>query len=212
MKLTKYEHACFTLEKEGKLLVVDPGAYTTDLGAPENVIAIVITHEHADHFDPDALSALIAHNPDAVIYGHHDIVKQLGDTLPNTAVEVGHQIEAAPFRLEFFGGTHATIHPDFPPVANFGVMIDDTVYYPGDSFTLPEKPVKVLALPVTAPWMRIAEAMDYAAIVKANVVFPTHDGIASDTGKQLADRMIPSFVEAYGGIYKRLSSPHEIDG
>ena len=25
MKLTKYEHACFTVEKDGKLLVVDPG-------------------------------------------------------------------------------------------------------------------------------------------------------------------------------------------
>ena len=40
MKLTKYEHACLTVEKDGKLLVVDPGAYTTDLPALESVIAI----------------------------------------------------------------------------------------------------------------------------------------------------------------------------
>ena len=58
MKLTKYEHACFTIEAEGKLVVVDPGAFTTDLGTPENVVAIVVTHEHPDHFDVNALGAL----------------------------------------------------------------------------------------------------------------------------------------------------------
>ena len=57
MKLTKYEHACFTLEKDGKMLVVDPGTFTTKLDPPENVVGIVITHEHSDHFDVNALSA-----------------------------------------------------------------------------------------------------------------------------------------------------------
>lgn len=211
MKLTKYEHACFTVEKDGKLLVVDPGIWTTDLGAPENVIAIVVTHEHPDHFDPNALGALIAHNPDAIIYGHEDIVKQLGDTLPNSTVSSGDSVIAGPFQLEFFGGSHATIHPSFPNVANLGVMINNTIYYPGDALSQPAKPVAVLALPVVAPWMKLSDAMDYVTEVKADIVFPTHDAIASDSGKQLPDRMIPHFVEAYGGTYQRLNSPLEVD-
>ena len=137
---------------------------------------------------------------------------QIGDTLPNKAIAAGDKINSPPFTLEFFGGTHATIHPSLPPVANLGVMINETVYYPGDSFTNPEKSVKVLALPVTAPWMRIAEAMDYVGDIKAHIVFPTHDAVASETGKQLADKMIPSFVESYGGSYQRLTSSLEIDG
>lgn len=210
MKLTKYEHACFTLEKDGKLLVVDPGVLTTSLGTPENVAAIVITHEHPDHFDSNALGALLVHNPGMVIYAHENITKQLGDTLPHEAVSSGEVITVGPFALEFFGGQHAVIHPSIPVVANLGVMVNDTIYYPGDSFTEPGKKVNVLALPVTAPWLKISEVIDYVVKIQAELVFPTHDGVASDFGKQLPDRLIPSFVENYGGSYQRLTSPLDI--
>lgn len=211
MKLTKYEHTCFTLEKDGKLFVVDPGAYTTDLPALESVVAVVVTHDHPDHFDPNALSAIIAHNPDAMIYAHESITKQFGDTLPHTAVDVGQTVEAGPFILEFFGGEHATIHPDMPTPANLGVMINDKVYYPGDSFSLPGKPVDVLALPTAAPWMKMSEAFDFLSEVKPRLAFPTHDAIASDAGKGLADTMTPMFAEKAGTSYVRIVEPLQID-
>jgi L-ascorbate metabolism protein UlaG (beta-lactamase superfamily) len=210
MRLTKYEHACFTLEKDGKLLVVDPGVWTTDLASPENIVGIVVTHEHPDHFDVNALGALIAHNPDAVIYAHENITRQFGDALPHKAVSAGEIVTAGPFALEFFGGEHATIHPNIPVVANLGVMIDQAMYYPGDSFTKPNKPVKVLALTVTAPWLKISEVMDFLTDVKPELAFPTHDAIASDAGKSLPDRMLPSVAESYGGKYQRLNSPIEV--
>lgn len=212
MLLTKYEHACFTVEKDGKLLVVDPGAYTTDLPALESVVAIVITHEHPDHFDVTALGALIARNPEAVIYAHADITRQLGDSLPNQSVEAGQTMSAGPFTLEFLGGEHAIIHPDMPGVANLGVMINDSLYYPGDSFTLPQKPVTALALPVAAPWLKMSEAFDFLLAVKPTFVFPTHDAISSDAGKGLADTMTPTFAQKVGAEYKRLNEPIEIDG
>lgn len=212
MKLTKYEHACFTLEKDGKLLVVDPGVLTTSLDSPENVVAIVVTHEHADHFDPNALGALIAHNPDAVIYAHRAITKQLGGILLTRTVKAGDAVAAGPFRLEFFGGEHAVIHPDIPLVANLGVMINDTVYYPGDSFTLPNKPVDTLALPVGAPWLKISETFDFLVAIRPRFAFPTHDGVLSDFGKGLPDRMMPQFAEKVGTTYQRLTEPVEIDG
>ncbi len=212
MKLTKYEHACFTIEEDNKLLVVDPGVWTTDLGALENVVAIVITHEHADHFDPSALDAIISRSPDAVVYAHESITNQLNTAFMATPVSAGDVIEAVPFTLDFFGGKHAVIHSSIPVIANLGVMINDSVYYPGDSFTKPNKPVKALALPVTAPWMKIAEAMDYVSDVKPELAFPTHDAVASELGKQLPDRMIPAFMESYGGTYQRLTAPIEIDG
>jgi L-ascorbate metabolism protein UlaG (beta-lactamase superfamily) len=212
MKLTKYGHACFTVEKDGKLLVVDPGGWTTDLGSPENVVAIVITHEHQDHFDPNALGALVAHNPEAVIYAHESITKQLGDALPSQAVVAGEGVAAGPFKLEFYGGQHATIHPDMPVVANLGVMIEGKIYYPGDSFANPERPVDVLALPVSAPWMKTAEALDFLMAVKPRLAFPTHDAILSDAGKNLADNLASVFAEKVNTTYQRLSQPVEIDG
>lgn len=212
MKLTKYEHACFTLEKDGKLLVVDPGIWTTDLSAPENVAAVIVTHEHPDHFDPNALGAIIAHNPDARIFAHENITGQLGDALPHTAVIAGEGVEAGPFRLEFYGGEHAVIHSDLPVVANLGVMINGTVYYPGDSFTNPERPVDVLALPVGAPWLKISETLDFLTTIKPRFAFPTHDAVLSTAGKTLPDRMVPQFAEKVGTTYQRLSEPIEIDG
>lgn len=212
MKITKYEHACFTVEHEGKLLIVDPGAYTTSLAAPENVVAIVVTHEHADHFDVASLGAIIAHNPDAVIVAHADITRQFGDaTLPYHTVSTGDTYDVAPFHFEFFGGNHATIHPAMPAVANLGVMINDTIFYPGDSFVLPNKPVDTLALPVAAPWLKISEAIDYVMAVKPRLAFPTHDAVLSDIGKSMPDRMIPGFSEKEGTTYKRLNTLASIE-
>lgn len=212
MILTKYEHACFTLEKDGKLLVVDPGAFTTDLPALESVVAIVVTHQHPDHFDVTALGAIIAHSPEAVIYAHESITKQLADTLPNRAVVASEGIEIGPFRLEFYGGKHATIHTDIPIVANLGVMINGLVYYPGDSLTLPERPVDVLALPVSAPWMKQSESIDFLTAIKPRLAFPTHDAILSQTGKGLIDRLTGTFAQKVNVTYQRLSDPLEING
>ncbi len=211
MKLTKYEHACFTVEKEGKLLVVDPGGFTTDLPALDSVVAIVVTHEHPDHFDMNALSALIARNPDAVIYAHESIAGRLGNALPNRTVVASEGVEAGPFRLEFYGGKHATIHDDIPAVANLGVMINGLIYYPGDSLTQPERPVDVLALPVSAPWMKQSESVDFLTTVKPRLAFPTHDAILSQAGKGLVDRLSSTFAEKIGVTYQRLSGPLEIN-
>lgn len=194
MKLTKYEHACFTLEKEGELLVIDPGVWTTDLGAPKNVVGVVVTHEHPDHFDPDALSALISHNPRAIIYAHESITTQLSAAIPTKSVASGSRLMVESFQLQFFGGDHAVIHTDIPRIANLGVLINESVYYPGDSFSLPKRPVDVLALPVAAPWMKFSEAVDFARAIKPRLIFPTHDAILSDDGKQLVDTMVPQLV------------------
>lgn len=194
MILTKHQHACFTLEKEGKLLVVDPGELTQDLGAPENVVGIVITHAHADHFDASALGALIAHNPHAVIFADEAITTQLSDAFATRTVHAGDTVDVSPFILEFYGGEHAMIHPDIPAVVNLGLFIDELLYYPGDSFVAPDKPVAVLALPVSAPWLKVADAIDFARNINAGLVFPTHDAILSEAGKAIVDRLISAQV------------------
>ncbi|WP_343861781.1 MBL fold metallo-hydrolase, partial [Frigoribacterium faeni] len=56
MRLTKLEHACLIIEKDGRRLVVDPGSFTSPLMDLQDVDAIVITHEHADHWTPDQLT------------------------------------------------------------------------------------------------------------------------------------------------------------
>ena len=58
MKLTKMSHSCVRLEKDGQTLVLDPGAFSEEdaaLGAD----AILVTHEHPDHFDEGRLRAAL---------------------------------------------------------------------------------------------------------------------------------------------------------
>lgn len=210
MKLTKYEHACFTLEKDGQVIVVDPGGLSPDFIAPESVAAVVVTHEHFDHMDHDQLAAIIDKNPDAVIIGHEAVVSKL-EALPGRTATPGGTLQAGAFTLEFFGGKHATIHESIPPVANVAVLINDLVYYPGDSFTLPGRAIDTLAIPAAAPWMKISEAMDFLSLVKPRLAFPTHDAILSDAGKEIADGHLGMAARKHGIEYQRLGSrPLEI--
>jgi len=209
MKLTKYQHACFTVEKDGAVLVIDPGNLTADFVSPENVIAVVITHEHADHFDPDILAAIYDGNPNSLLIAGLEITEKMPDHKSRIA-NTGNIIEVGPFTLEFSGGQHATIHESMPTVANLGIMIDNTVYYPGDSFTKPEKAVAVLALPVAAPWLKISEVMDFLTTVKPTMTFPTHDAILSSSGKAMVDRMLMDIAKQYDGVYQRINQPLDI--
>lgn len=203
MELMKYEHACFTLEKDSQLLVVDPGNFTTDFISPSNVVAIVITHEHGDHFDHEQIAAIAAENPNVVIVGHPSITDKI-EVFQTISVLPGDELTTGPFSLRFFGGEHAVIHPDIPTIANLGILVNDLLYYPGDSFVRPDVPVDTLALPVGAPWLKLSEAVDFVRDIKPQFVFPTHDAVLSDIGKGLADRLVPQLVPSIE--YKRLDN------
>lgn len=210
MQLVKYEHACFTVEKDGQLLVVDPGNFSGDFIVPAGVVAVVITHEHADHFDRDLVASIIDKNPEALIMAHSSVTNNI-EVFQTHSVDVGDRVSVGPFDLEFFGGEHAVIHADIPVIINLGVMINDLLYYPGDSFTLPDnRSVDTLAIPAAAPWMKLSEAMDYLAAVHPRFAFPTHDAILSSEGQALADRLLGMVAEQNNIDYRRLEGPLEI--
>ena len=205
LQLTKYEHACFTVEKDDHLLVVDPGAYTTDFIAPDHVIGVVLTHDHADHYDHELVAAIIDKNPDAMIIGPASLIDSI-EAFPTLAVEAGESLSLGPFELEFFGGQHAPIAEGITTPDNLGVMINDLLYYPGDSFVTPEdRYVDTLALPVAAPWLKLSEVLDFLQTVHPHTAFPTHDAILSSAGQALVDRMIGPVAEKVDTRYMRVS-------
>jgi L-ascorbate metabolism protein UlaG (beta-lactamase superfamily) len=197
MKITKYEHACFTVEIDGKVLVVDPGNFTKDLNITDSVVGIVITHPHADHFDPAVISDLFDKNPDSLLIS----LSSVTDQMPNHTSKVvnpGDSVTAGPFNLSFFGGLHAPIHETMQTGTNVGVMINDTVYYPGDSFTVPERPIEVLALPVSGPWLKTGDVIDYLLATKPKKAFLTHDGLNADSGKHMYGQWLSGSAEKLG--------------
>ncbi|HSW99702.1 MAG TPA: MBL fold metallo-hydrolase [Patescibacteria group bacterium] len=212
MKLTKYEHACVVLEEQGKKIVIDPGAFTQSFGELTNIVAVVVTHKHPDHFEPRHLDAIIAANPAVRIFAPSDVTDQFPDK-PTTAVTGGDTADIAPFNLRFFGERHAEIHPDhFTMPENIGVMINDRVYNPGDSFVIPNVPVTTLLAPVSAPWLKIGETIDFVEHIKPNLCIATHTALLSEVAITLTEQnWLGAVCKEDGIIYKHLNPGDSID-
>lgn len=203
MDLTKYEHACFVVEKDGKSVVVDPGELTTDFVMPDNVVAVVITHEHPDHLGMDHLKEIADEYPSAVFIGPAEVTAKLKSFETRTA-HGGDNFTIDGIELEFFGEKHEPIHKSRPVAQNVGVMIDERVYYPGDSYTIPEKSVDTLALPIGGPWLRIGDTIDFMLAVSPRFAFPTHDAVLSGDGQGFSDMNVSSFAKDAGIDFRRI--------
>ena len=210
MKLTKYEHACMVIEKSDASLVIDPGAFTMPLTDLMNVVGIVITHEHADHWTAEQLTRILDRNKDSRIFGPAGVAA----AAPDFAIEVvagGDTIELEPFTLRFFGGKHAVIHESIPIVDNVAVLVNDVFYYAGDSFTLPGVDVATLAAPVGAPWLKIGEAMDFVMAIKPSHAFPVHEAVLSQIGKSLGNARLEAATVLGGGTFAVLEPGESVE-
>ncbi|MBX3068111.1 MAG: MBL fold metallo-hydrolase [Cryobacterium sp.] len=211
MKITKQEHSCLVIEKNEKVLVIDPGSFTTPLDGIRDVVAVVITHEHADHWTTEQLQRIQEFNPDAKIFGPSGVAKAAQDFDIEVA-EAGTTVIVDPFELRFFGGKHAVIHHSIPVVDNLGVLVDGELYYAGDSFTIPEGiEVGTLAAPAGAPWLKIGEVIDYVTAIAPKRSFPIHEMTLSVAGKQMSNARIKASTEAGGGTFYPLEPGESID-
>ena len=74
--------------------------------------------------------------------------------------------------VEVFAGDHAVIHGDVPVIPNACYLIGGRLLHPGDSLTVLDRPVEILALPTSAPWMAVKEAVEYFRAVNPAVAIP----------------------------------------
>ncbi|TFD19383.1 MBL fold metallo-hydrolase [Cryobacterium sp. TMT2-23] len=211
MKLTKLEHAALIVDKAGHKLFIDPGSYTSPLTETAGAVAVVITHEHPDHWTPEQLDRILALNPEVPIFAPAGVAHAAAG-YQVTVVSGGDTVEVGPFTLRFFGEKHAVIHESIPVVDNIGVLVDDELYYAGDSFTVPDGvAVDTLAVPAGAPWLKISEVMDYVLEVKPRRAFPTHEMLLSRAGKELSNARIRWATEQNGGEYFPLEPNESLD-
>ncbi|MFT4212374.1 MAG: MBL fold metallo-hydrolase [Microbacterium sp.] len=211
MRVTKHEHAALTLEKNGRKLIVDPGNYTNPLPDVADVAAVVITHEHADHWTPDQLDRILRLNAEVPIYGPEGVARAAAG-YRITVVSPGDTLDVDPFHLEFFGGHHAVIHESIPVIENVGVLVDDAFYYPGDSYAVPKgAKVELLAAPVGAPWLKIGDAMDFVLAVAPRRAFGTHDMTISQIGRGIGRARLQWATEQHGGEFLELDPGDSVD-
>ncbi|WP_329041656.1 MBL fold metallo-hydrolase [Streptomyces sp. NBC_00178] len=193
LTLTKKTHSCVRLERDGQSLVIDPGGFTED-DALVGADAILVTHEHPDHFDEARLRAALEADPGLRLWTLRSVAERLSTAFPGRVHTVGHGdgFAAAGFDVQVHGELHAVIHPDIPRITNIGFLVDGSVFHPGDALTVPDRPVDTLMLPVMAPWNKISEVIDYVREVKPRRAIDIHDALLTDLARPIYDTQIGS--------------------
>ena len=176
MQLTKLGHACLHITEGEASVLIDPGVFSSGFEELRGLTAILITHQHSDHLDTDRIAALIDANPQALLVADHDTAGKLAEQQITAQVATaGDVLDAGGLSVHVFGEQHAVIHADVPIIPNLGYLVGDTVFHPGDSFTLPDVAVPVLALPSGAPWLKAGEVIDFLRAVSPQVAIPIHE-------------------------------------
>jgi len=200
MDLTQFVHSCLHAEFGATTLLFDPGTFSHGFEGITGLSAILITHQHPDHADPNRLPALVAANPGAALYADPQTAAQLGGDW--RAVQVGDVLEVDGLTIRGVGGRHAVIHPEIPVIDNISYLVGDAghparLMHPGDALFVPDEDVEVLATPAAAPWMKISEAVEYLRAVAPRHAVPIHQGIIAP--------------EARGIFYGRLAEMCDTD-
>jgi L-ascorbate metabolism protein UlaG (beta-lactamase superfamily) len=180
MRISKYGHSCLHVVDGDASILIDPGVFSQVFETLSGLTAVLVTHQHPDHVDPQRLTGLLRANPAATLYADSGSVAVLAEAGINaTPVATGDVLDVGT-RVEAFATDHAVIHRDVPVITNACYLIGGRLLHPGDSLTVLDRPVEILALPTSAPWMALKEAVDYFRAVDPQVAIPIHEKVMAN--------------------------------
>lgn len=202
MKITHLGHAAVLLEVADRRILFDPGNFSDGWHGTTDLDAIVVTHLHPDHIDPENIGGLLDANPDAQLWVEPGVVDSYDLAGRAKGIAEDESVELGGVRIEAVGGLHAIIHRDIPRIGNVGLVVsaegEPTFYHPGDSLDTAPEGVDVMAIPMMGPWAAMKEHIDFLREVGAPQAFGIHEALLSDRGWGLAfgryNEMTPTTV------------------
>jgi L-ascorbate metabolism protein UlaG (beta-lactamase superfamily) len=178
--VTHLGHACVLYATGSDRVLIDPGTMSSFAGLTD-LTAVLVTHEHGDHVDVAGVVSLLEVNPSATLVTDERTAGQFTEV---TVARPGDVLRLGGVTVSVLGGTHAPVYGDVPDCPNLAYLLDDgALLHPGDSFFVPAQEVQTLAVPIDGPWLKLAEAIDYAKAVAPEEVLPIHEGELKDVPK-----------------------------
>jgi gluconolactonase len=184
LKITFIGHGTLMFTFGGKVIHVDPVGREADYSKMPKADVILVTHEHGDHLDPEAIKALQKEDTQLILTESCAKKVSGGTIMKNGDVKTveGIKIEAVPaYNLE------KSFHPK--GVGNGYVLTfgDKRVYVAGDTENTPEmkqlKNIDIAFLPMNLPYTMTPEMVaDAAKAFKPKILYPYHYG-QTDTSR-----------------------------
>ena len=187
-------HASIRIDFDGKEIMIDPvtrlGGRTIDYTTMPKADYILVTHEHGDHFDKEALTLLsgqqtrlVMNQRCAEMYGTGEAISPMVNGQCSMFNDL--KVEAVPAYNTTEG--HLQFHPKGRDNGYILTLDGLRIYIAGDTEDIPEmadiKDIDIAFLPCNQPYTMTPEQLVKAArMVKPKVLFPYHYGQTDVSG------------------------------
>jgi L-ascorbate metabolism protein UlaG (beta-lactamase superfamily) len=189
VSITFLGHASLMMKFNNRVICVDPFGAVADYSQLPKADVVLVTHDHPDHLDPDALKKISTEKTIVVLTERcaakvkDGIVMHIGETreaggLTLEAVPayniVNKRPDGAPFHSKGEGNGY---------VVAFG---DTRIYFAGDTENIPEmknlKDISIAFLPMNLPYTMTPEMVaDAARMFHPKILYPYHFGETDTT-------------------------------
>jgi len=181
---TCIKHASIEINYNGTEIQIDPVGFgvqpTTDYNQFPKANIILITHEHKDHFDREAITCV--RTPATSIYSNTAVYNMFRNSIP---LKNGDSIVYAPdIKIEAvpaynYTEGHTQFHPKGRDNGYILTLDGLRIYVAGDTEDIPEmeaiKDIDVAFLPCNQPYtMTVDQLVKAAKTIKPKVLFPYH--------------------------------------
>ena len=184
LEITFVGHGSLMMAFDGKVIHIDPWSALTDYSGLPKADIILITHDHRDHLDPNAIELIRSENTDiiapekcadrvdgAIVMRNGD-VKTVG----------GLKIEAVPaYNVIHMRSEGNPFHPKGEGNGYVIAFGDKKIYIAGDTENTPEmkgmRDIDVAFLPMNLPYTMTPDMVaDAARAFRPGILYPYHYG------------------------------------